>query len=282
MKTNEMFGDKPIFSAELFPPKKSGNLEGVIRALRDIAPLKPNFVSITYGAGGEGAETTADVASIAKDAFNLETVAHMTAVNMTIDKLETQLEILKRKEIENILVLRGDITANSCFYNFKHASDLALYIKTHHPDFNLIGACYPEKHQEATSLDQDIDNLKIKVDCGISQLITQLFYDNQSFYVFREKLAKAHIFLPLEAGIMPIASRTTVTKTVALSGAKLPSKLQKIVENQNDDELKENGINFAIEQIGDLIANGVQGIHLYTMNKAEIATRIFSAFKELR
>ena len=166
MKTCDLFKHKKlVLSAEVFPPKKTGNLEGVIRALKSIKSVGPDFVSVTYGAGGEGADTTADVASIAIDAFGINTVAHMTAVNMTVGKLESQVEMLSRKGIENILVLRGDVCPTSRFFDFHHASDLAEYLSTRHPEFNLIGACYPEKHPEAKTLEEDIDNLKRKIDC---------------------------------------------------------------------------------------------------------------------
>lgn len=282
MKTNKLFEKRLIFSAELFPPKKSGNLEGVIRALRDIKNINPDFVSITYGAGGHGGETTADVASIAKDAFDFETVAHLTCVNLTKDKLESELEILRRKNIENILVLRGDIAKDTKFYDFNFANELAYYLSKNHPEFNLLGACYPEKHPQAQNLDTDIDNLKRKVDCGVTQLITQLFYDNECFYEFREKLRKANISVPLQAGIMPLTSKKVTTKIVELCGAKIPSNLNKIIVQSKDDELYQNGIDYAINQIEDLRQNRVDGIHLYTMNKADVAVKIFEHFNAYR
>lgn len=282
MKTNEMFNHGPVFSAELFPPKRSGNLEGVIRALKGIKPLNPDYVSITYGAGGDGAETTADVASVAKDAFDIETVAHMTCVNMTEEKLDLQIEILKRKNIENILVLRGDVTENSRFYGFTHANELAFYIKKNYPEFNLLGACYPEKHPEANSLAEDIDNLKRKVDCGVSMLVTQLFYDNDAFYRFRDEVRAKGIFLPVEAGIMPIHSHKMVEKTVSLSNASVPEKLKKVIASETEEEIYDRGVEYAEEQIEDLLKNGVDGIHLYTMNRVDVATRIFERFKGVR
>ncbi len=282
MKTNELFGLKPVFSAEVFPPKRSGNLEGVIRALKGIQPLHPDYVSITYGAGGDGAETTADVASIAKDAFDIETVAHMTCVNMTLEKLENQLEILKRKSIENILVLRGDITENSKFYEFKHANELAFYIKSHYPEFNLLGACYPEKHPEAKSIDEDIVNLKRKIDAGVSMLVTQLFFDNDKFLTFRDKVRANGIFVPIEAGIMPIFNHKMVEKTVRLSSSSIPCDFEKILAVETDEELYDKGIEYAINQIGNLLDEGVDGIHLYTMNKADVAKIIFDNFESVR
>lgn len=282
MKTCDLFKQKElVLSAEVFPPKKTGNLEGVIRALKSIKSVGPDFVSVTYGAGGEGADTTADVASIAIDAFGINTVAHMTAVNMTVGKLESQVEMLNRKGIENILVLRGDVCPISRFFDFHHASDLAEYLSTRHPEFNLIGACYPEKHPEAKTLEEDIDNLKRKIDCGITHLITQLFLDNDKFFRFLELTAKKGITVPIEAGIMPMFSAKTLEHSVSLSDASVPAEFRKLKEeNPDEKEFFERGIELAVEQINALIKGGARGIHLYTMNKGEIAERILPKFKK--
>ncbi|MDD4840164.1 MAG: methylenetetrahydrofolate reductase [Clostridia bacterium] len=284
MKTGELFLEKKfIMSAEVFPPKKSGTIEGVVRALRDIQKVEPDFVSITYGAGGEGAETTADVASIAIDAFGMNAVAHMTAINMTRGKLAEQLEILKRKGIDNILVLRGDISENSKFLDFHHANELASFIKSIAPDFNLIGACYPEKHPEARTLEEDIDTLKLKIDSGITHLISQLFFDNNKFYDFVEKARAKGVTVPIEAGIMPIVNSNQVVRMVDLSGAEVPAKLRKMVDdNINTPNFYEQGIEYASEQIEDLIKCGCRGVHLYTMNKGDVALKIFDRFKGAR
>lgn len=282
MKTCDLFKQKElVLSAEVFPPKKTGNLEGVIRALKSIKSVGPDFVSVTYGAGGEGADTTADVASIAIDAFGINTVAHMTAVNMTVGKLESQVEMLNRKGIENILVLRGDVCPTSRFFDFHHASDLAEYLSSRHPEFNLIGACYPEKHPEAKTLEEDIDNLKRKIDCGITHLITQLFLDNDKFFRFLELTAKKGITVPIEAGIMPMFSAKTLEHSVSLSDASVPAEFRKLKEeNPDEKEFFERGIELAVEQINALIKGGARGIHLYTMNKGEIAERILPKFKK--
>ena len=281
MKTCELFKQKElVLSAEVFPPKKTGNLEGVIRALKSIKSVGPDFVSVTYGAGGEGADTTADVASIAIDAFGINTVAHMTAVNMTVGKLESQVEMLSRKGIENILVLRGDVCPTSRFFDFHHASDLAEYLSTRHPEFNLIGACYPEKHPEAKTLEEDIDNLKRKIDCGVTHLITQLFLDNDKFFRFLDLTSKKGINVPIEAGIMPMFSAKTLEHSVSLSDASVPAEfLQLKADNPDEKEFFERGISLAVKQIDSLIKGGAKGIHLYTMNKGEIAERILPKFK---
>ena len=281
MKTCDLFKQKKlVLSAEVFPPKKTGNLEGVIRALKSIKSVGPDFVSVTYGAGGEGADTTADVASIAIDAFGINTVAHMTAVNMTVGKLESQVEMLSRKGIENILVLRGDVCPTSRFFDFHHASDLAEYLSTRHPEFNLIGACYPEKHPEAKTLEEDIDNLKRKIDCGVTHLITQLFLDNDKFFRFLDLTSKKGINVPIEAGIMPMFSAKTLEHSVSLSDASVPAEFLKLkADNPDEKEFFERGISLAVKQIDSLINGGAKGIHLYTMNKGEIAERILPKFK---
>lgn len=281
MKTCDLFKHKKlVLSAEVFPPKKTGNLEGVIRALKSIKSVGPDFVSVTYGAGGEGADTTADVASIAIDAFGINTVPHMTAVNMTVGKLESQVEMLSRKGIENILVLRGDVCPTSRFFDFHHASDLAEYLSTRHPEFNLIGACYPEKHPEAKTLEEDIDNLKRKIDCGVTHLITQLFLDNDKFFRFLDLTSKKGINVPIEAGIMPMFSAKTLEHSVSLSDASVPAEFLKLKEeNPDEKEFFERGISLAVKQIDSLIKGGAKGIHLYTMNKGEIAERILPKFK---
>lgn len=281
MKTCDLFKHKKlVLSAEVFPPKKTGNLEGVIRALKSIKSVGPDFVSVTYGAGGEGSDTTADVASIAIDAFGINTVAHMTAVNMTVGKLESQVEMLSRKGIENILVLRGDVCPTSRFFDFHHASDLAEYLSTRHPEFNLIGACYPEKHPEAKTLEEDIDNLKRKIDCGVTHLITQLFLDNDKFFRFLDLTSKKGINVPIEAGIMPMFSAKTLEHSVSLSDASVPAEFLKLkADNPDEKEFFERGISLAVKQIDSLIKGGAKGIHLYTMNKGEIAERILPKFK---
>lgn len=283
MNVQTLFQQKKfVMSAEVFPPKRNGMLEGVIRALKELRPLSPDFVSVTYGAGGTGSDTTADVASIAIDAFELPTVAHMTAVNMTVEKLESQIEVFKRKGIESILTLRGDIVEGSTFYDFRHASDLAAYIKKRYPEFHLIGACYPEGHYQAESLDKDIENLKIKLDAGVEHLITQLFFDNRSFYDFTERLGKQNIGVTVSAGIMPITTSAQVSRTVSMCGAQIPSEFAKMIAMNEGEDLYRAGIDYAIAQIRDLYENDARGIHLYTMNKGAVAKEVFHACADLR
>lgn len=281
MNIKDLFESKKlVMSAEVFPPKQTGKLEVVVRALKSIQSVNPDFVSITYGAGGEGADTTADVATIATDALGLNSVAHMTAVNMTIEKLENQLEILSKKGIHNILTLRGDLADTSKFHDFNYANELASYISKNHPEFTLLGACYPEKHPESKNIENDIDNLKRKVDAGISLLVTQMFFDNQKYFDFLNITKQKGINIPITAGIMPIINENQIDRIVTLSNASIPNKLQKMFnENKNSPEFYKQGLEYAANQIQNLIDNGCKGIHLYTMNKGDVATFIFDKFK---
>ncbi len=267
-----------VMSAEVFPPKKNGMLEGITRALRGLSAIKPDFVSITYGASGTGGDKTADVASIAIDAFDMEAVAHITAVNLTVQKLEEIIQTFKRKNIKNIMVLRGDVTPESRFYDFKHANELAYYIKKHYPEFFLLGACYPEGHSAAKSLDDDLVYVKKKLDSGIEHLISQLFYDNSTFYEMREKMAAHGITARVSAGIMPITAMSQIERTVTMCGVRLPTEFTKMIANNTEETVKTAGIRYAIEQIEDLKKNGADAVHIYTMNKADVAESIFRHF----
>jgi methylenetetrahydrofolate reductase (NADPH) len=272
---------KLCLSAEVFPPKKDGELESIIRTLRDIQKLKPDFISITYGANGSGSNKTADVASIAIDAFDMEVLTHLTAVNMTIEKLESLIETYKRKNVKKLLILRGDLADDSQFFDFHYANELALYIKKNHPEFTLFGACYPEGHPSSPNLDFDIDVISKKSDCGIEAFITQLFLDNNTYYNFMNKLEQRNLDLPITAGIMPIISKNQISRIVSMCGVEAPPKFVKMVAN-NSDNLYEAGIDYANEQIQDLINNGISNIHLYSMNKAEVARKVFEKFEKLR
>jgi methylenetetrahydrofolate reductase (NADPH) len=272
---------KPCLSVEVFPPKKEGHLEGVIRALKGIGEVNPDFVSVTYGANGSGSDKTADVASVAIDAFGMKVLAHLTAVNMTREKLESLIETYRRKDVKNLLVLRGDLVPESQFFDFRYASDLALYIKKHYPDFTLIGACYPAGHPESNNLDEDIDIMRLKVDSGVDAFISQLFLDNDTFYNFLDKVNKNNLNLPISAGIMPIINNAQISRVVSMCGAPMPTKFAKMVAN-NTENLYESGIQYAIKQIDDLVKQGQSNIHLYSMNKADVAKKVFKNFVHIR
>ncbi len=288
MKISSMFGQgKTVFSFEIFPPKKTSSIETIYNTLEELKDLKPAFISVTYGAGGTmteaGHSKTCEIASIIKNKYNVTPVAHLTCVNSTKEQVEAELNALQANGIENILALRGDINPDvpRC-YDFAHASDLVEFIKAH-GDFHISGACYPEGHADAESKVQDILNLKKKVDAGATHLMSQLFFDNTHFYDFLEKARIAGVNVPIEAGIMPVTNKSQIERMVTMCGASLPQKFVKIMQKfeNNPEALRDAGIAYAIDQIVDLISNGVDGIHLYTMNNPYIARKISEAVGNL-
>ena len=287
MNIAELFNHKKtLFSLEIFPPKKDSSYNIIYNSLLKMRGIPADFISVTYGAGGSRAQQdkTIEIASLILQTYHTEPVAHLTCVNADREQVFQTLAQLKENNVENIMVLRGDISPDSPpKTDFKYASDLAAFIKANEPGFNLLGACYPERHYQAKSMEEDIENLKIKIDTGITHLITQLFFDNEKFYSFRDQAEKAGVSLPIQAGIMPITNPRQIERTVALSGASVPAKLQCMFERYGDNEkaLFDAGVHYAIEQIMDLIANDVRGIHLYTMNNVEIATRVSDAIQNI-
>lgn len=287
MKLNGIFEKKQSFSLEIFPPKKTMPVETVYQALDELAEIKPDFISVTYGAGGsENSALTLKIASDIKNKYEIESVAHLPGINLTKAEVVDMLNQLRANNIQNILALRGDRTPDVHPKNeFRHASELISFIKENDSagDFNVIGACYPEGHTESESLIDDIRNLKIKVEAGCSQLISQLFFDNESFYSFRERCAIAGINVPIEAGIMPVLNKKQIERMVTMCGASLPAKFAKMMSRyeNNPEALKDAGIAYAIDQIVDLISQGVDGIHLYSMNKPDVAKRIYESVASL-
>ncbi len=277
MEISNLFIDRTVFSFEVFPPKKTSPIETIYKTLDGLKDLKPDFISVTYGAGGNTADSsTCDIASIIKNKYNIEALAHLTCVNSSRDDIDIILKRLKENNIDNILALRGDINPNMPPKDdFKYASELISYIKEK-DGFNLSGACYPEVHLEAKDMIEDIHNLKKKVDAGASHLVSQLFFDNNAFYSFIEKARIASITVPIEAGIMPVVNKNQIERMVSLCGASLPAKFSKIMQRfeHNPEALRDAGIAYAVDQIVDLVSNGVEGIHLYTMNNPYIAKKI--------
>ncbi len=280
MKTGKLFESKKVvYSFEVFPPKTSSSIDTIYNALYGLRYLKPDFISVTYGAGGSSAQKkkTCEIASLIKSEYGIEPISHLTCVGNTKETVTEFLDQLKAEGVTNILALRGDITPeNGGMTDFLHASDLAAFIKNYDDSFDISGACYPECHPDAANLDQDIENLKRKVDAGVSHLVTQLFFDNDHFYTFMDKTAAAGIDIPIQAGIMPVINKGQVEKTASMCGAVFPKKFKKLLEKYGHDPLalKDAGIAFATEQIIDLINNDVRGIHLYTMNNIDTASRI--------
>lgn len=278
MKIPELFrSGKTVFSFEIFPPKKDGSIETVYNTLDGLSDLRPDFISVTFGAGGSAAgASTSEIAGLIKRKYNTESIAHLTCVNMTKDEIDHQIEDFREQGIENVLALRGDINPEiPPKKDFLHASDLISYMKER-SDLSFSGACYPEGHVECDSIEKDIENLKIKVDAGASHLISQLFFDNEAFYRFLEKARAAGINAPIEAGIMPCVNAKQIQRMVGMCGASLPPKFTKMIARyeNNPDAMRSAGIAYAVDQIIDLCANGVDGIHLYTMNNPTIARKI--------
>jgi methylenetetrahydrofolate reductase (NADPH) len=279
MKVKDLFKEKTLFSFEVFPPKKTSSVDVIYQTLEELRDLKPDFISVTFGAGGSGNSVYAlDIASKIKE-NGIIPVLHLPCINFTKAEIDATLEEAQKRGVEHILALRGDINPDiPPVKDFAHASDLISYLRTK-GDFDIAGACYPECHPDADTLEEDIENLKIKVDAGADHLITQLFFDNDSFYNFRDKAAAAGINVPIEAGIMPVVNKNMIERMVTTCGASLPRKFVKIMQRyeHNPEALRDAGIAYAINQIVDLAASGVDGIHLYTMNNPYVARKISNA-----
>ncbi|MCD7730700.1 MAG: methylenetetrahydrofolate reductase [NAD(P)H] [Oscillospiraceae bacterium] len=285
MKIPSLFGKgKTVFSFEVFPPKNTTPIETVYSTLDALKELSPDFISVTYGARGTSADTaTCDIASYIQNDLGITSAAHLTCVYSSKELVLERLKQLKERNVENILALRGDINPEiPRLHDFEYASDLTKFIKEN-GDFHVSGACYPECHFEAKSMAEDIRNLKRKVDAGAGHLMSQLFFDNSSFYSFLEKADIAGIDVPIEAGIMPVVNANQIRRMVSVSGASLPAKFSKIIQRyeNNPEALRDAGIAYAIDQIVDLISNGVDGIHLYTMNNPYVARKISESIRSM-
>ncbi|NLK28874.1 MAG: methylenetetrahydrofolate reductase [NAD(P)H] [Clostridiales bacterium] len=268
---------KTVFSFEVFPPKKTSSVDTIYETLDELQSLRPDFISVTYGAGGNAAgATTCDIASLIKHKYGIEPLAHLTCINDSKSEIKEILNLLEQNGIENILALRGDINPNKTPKNeFKYASELVTFIKER-GGFHISGACYPEGHMDSENLVEDVLHLKKKVDAGAQHLISQLFFDNAFFYSFVERARIAGINVPIEAGIMPVVNKKQIERMVTLCGASLPPKFVKMMQRfeHSPEALRDAGIAYAVDQIVDLISQGVDGIHLYTMNNPYIAKRI--------
>ncbi|SHM71845.1 methylenetetrahydrofolate reductase [NAD(P)H] [Ruminococcus flavefaciens] len=284
MKTAELFEQKTVFSLEVFPPKPDADESVIYQTLEQLSDIQPDFISVTYGAGGgKNGCKTIQIASDIQSRYGVESVAHMPCINLKKEQAAEILDSMQENGIENILALRGDRTDDSAPNgDFHHASDLINFIKDNY-DFNIIAACYPEIHPESTSAVDDLKWLRYKVDCGADHLISQLFLDNHRFFDFREKACIAGINAPIEAGIMPVTNKRQIERMVKLCGVELPQKFVRVLEKyeHNETALRDAGIAYAIDQITELIAEGVDGIHLYTMNNSYIAHKIFDAVQSL-
>lgn len=275
---------KTVLSFEIFPPKRDKALGNIYETLNILKSLTPDFISVTFGAGGTSASTaTCDIASVIKNEFDIEPLVHLTCINSSKDEISTSLRTLKANGLKNILALRGDRNPNATVNSdFTHASDLISFIRDQ-GDFHISAACYPEGHIEAKSVVDDILFLRKKVDSGAAHLISQLFFDNSYFYSFLEKASIAGINVPIEAGIMPVINKNQIERMVSLCGATLPEKFQRMVRKYENhpDALRDAGIAYAVDQIVDLMSHNVDGIHLYTMNNPHIARKISEGISSL-
>ncbi|MBQ7919846.1 MAG: methylenetetrahydrofolate reductase [Lachnospiraceae bacterium] len=271
------------FSLEVFPPKKDDEFEHVYQVLDSMAQVKPDFISVTYGAGGSNSKKTVEIASYIQNTLHIPAIAHLTCVGSKKEDISRILEELKAANVHHILALRGDrprTMTDEQFYGreFTHASDMMAFIKAN-SDIHMAGACYPEKHYEAASLDADLNVLKIKQEMGAEFFISQLFFDNSFYYNFAEKATAKGITAPLCAGIMPITSSRQIETSISLSGSSVPKKLTDLIAKygENPEDMRKAGTHFVIEQILDLKNNGVKHIHLYSMNKPKTTAEIVKA-----
>lgn len=272
---------KVNLSCELFPPKEWDKLSGAKQVVRDIAKLSPSFMSVTYGAGGGTSEYTVDLSREVENC-GVTALAHLTCLSTDEEKLVSTINSLKENNIENILALRGDKGVLSTPGAFTHASELISLIRKH-GDFCIGGACYPECHPESSSVTADLEGLKIKAESGCQFFTTQMFFDNNVFYKFMYRLLAAGINVPIVAGIMPVTNSSQLDRIVSLSGSGIPLPFKAIADRFAHDPaaMKQAGIAYATEQIIDLVASGVNNIHIYTMNKPDIAAAITSNLSEI-
>lgn len=284
MKIRQILGTgMPTLSFEVFPPKTQDKYESVEKAACAIAALKPSFMSVTYGAGGGTSRYTVDIAADLKNHYQVPALAHLTCVSSTRKQVHTVLSELREKGIENVLALRGDIPQDGLVAtDYRYASQLIQEIKTF-GDFCIGAACYPEGHVESENKAADIQHLKEKVEAGCEFATTQMFFDNNILYNYLYRIREQGITIPIVAGIMPVTNKNQISRILSMSGTYLPSRFKAIVDRFGDrpSAMKQAGIAYATEQIIDLIANGVNHIHVYSMNKPDVASRIQESLSEI-
>lgn len=275
--------EKPVLSFEVFPPKKESTYESVEKAASEIAGLSPSFMSVTYGAGGGTSQYTVDIAAGLAKNYGVTSMAHLSCVSSTREHVRNMVERFRENKIENVLALRGDIPADGHVENdYKYASELVSELRSM-GDFCIGGACYPEGHPESRNKKEDIEHLKEKVDAGCDFLTTQMFFDNNLFYNFLYRVREAGITVPIIAGIMPVTNASQMKRILSMSGTYLPTRFKMILDKFGDNPaaMKQAGIAYTTEQIIDLIANDVHAIHIYSMNKPDVAAQIKSSVSEI-
>ena len=289
MKLSELLKqDKCSLSFEVFPPKTDTAFSSVREATEEIARLNPSFVSVTYGAGGGTSRYTLEIAKNIKQTYGVPTLAHLTCVSSTRETVHARIEDMKNAGIENVMALRGDLTpemenADRSRWTYHHAVDLVRELKESGADFCIGGACYPEIHPESANQKEDILYLKEKVDAGCEFLTTQMFFDNNLLYNFLYKIREAGITVPIIPGIMPITNAKQVERAIKLSGSFMPQRFKSLVDKygSSPEAMKQAGIVYALDQIIDLYANGIRNVHVYSMNKPDVAEKIQSNLSEI-
>ena len=289
MKISELLNKNSLsVSFEVFPPKTDGSFDSVKHATEEIAKLSPAFMSVTYGAGGGTSKYTLDIAKNIKEHYSVPTVAHLTCVSSTRESVKEKIKSIRDAGLQNIMALRGDLTpelasSDRCSWDYKHAYELVRDIKEISPDFCIGGACYPEVHPESENQKEDIRYLKEKVDAGCSFLTTQMFFDNNLLYNFLYKIREAGITVPIIPGIMPITNAKQIERAIKLSGAFMPRRFVSLVDKFGSSPLamQQAGIAYATDQIIDLFTNGIKNVHVYTMNKPEVAAKILENLSDI-
>ncbi len=285
MKITQIFEEHEVtISFEVFPPKTDDKYAAVEAASREIAALRPAFMSVTYGAGGGTSQHTASIAADLQDKYHTPVLAHLTCVSSTKDHVREMIRLYQEKGIENIMALRGDIPKEGrSIHDYDYASQLIYDIKSANDSLCIGAACYPEGHVECESPSADIQHLKEKVDAGADFLTTQMFFDNNMLYNFLYRIREAGITVPVLPGIMPITNKKQVARSIALSGSTIPQRFRMMVDRFGDDpaKMKQAGVIYATEQIIDLISNGVTHIHVYSMNKPDIAAGIMQSLSAI-
>ena len=289
MKLTKLFNDDKLsLSFEVFPPKTDTAFESVKTATEEIAKLRPSFMSVTYGAGGGTSKYTLDIAKNIKANYGVPTLAHLTCVSSTRETVRERIADMKAAGIENVMALRGDIpagleNADRSGWDYKHAVELVRELRESGADFCVGGACYPEIHPESTNQKEDIKYLKEKVDAGCEFLTTQMFFDNNLLYNFLYKIRESGITVPIIPGIMPITNGNQVDRAIKLSGSFMPQRFKSLVDKfgTTPAAMKQAGIAYATDQIIDLFANGIKNVHVYSMNKPDVAEAILNNLSDI-
>ena len=289
MKLSELLqGEGLSLSFEVFPPKTDSNFESVKLATEEIASLGPAFMSVTYGAGGGTSRYTLDIAKNIKERYSVPTLAHLTCVSSTKETVKEKIAQMRAAGIENVMALRGDLTpelatSDRSGWAYRHAIDLVRELRDCDEDFCIGGACYPEVHPESRDQKEDIRYLKEKVDAGCNFLTTQMFFDNNLLYNFLYKIREAGITVPVIPGIMPITNANQIRRAIDLSGSFMPRRFASLVDKFGSDPaaMTQAGIAYATDQIIDLFANGIKNVHVYSMNKPEVARKILSNLSDI-